>query len=88
MIRHLVLPNNLSSAHDILRSVADEISPNVTLSLMNQYFPVHKALRMPELSRKITVQEYDVAVAQLSRLYLEQGCLQTKDYLVPFPKET
>ncbi len=88
MIRHLVLPNNLSGAHNVLRFIAAEISPNVTISLMNQYFPVHKALRMPELSRKITVQEYDVAVAQLSRLGLEQGYLQTKDYLVPFPKET
>ena len=87
MIRHLVLPNDLAGTREVLRFIAAEISPNVTLSLMNQYFPAHKALKMPELNRKITVQEYDVAVEQLSGLGLERGYVQETDYLAPCPQD-
>lgn len=83
IIRHLVLPNNIAGTHKVLEFITREISPNVTLSLMNQYFPAHKAHGMRELSRKLTVKEYDVAVESLFRFGLDQGYLQENDYLEP-----
>jgi putative pyruvate formate lyase activating enzyme len=85
IIRHLVLPHDLAGTQQVLEYIADELSPRVWVSLMNQYFPAHKALQMLELNRKITVQEYDVAVEKLTSLKLDRGYVQENDYLTPCP---
>ena len=88
MIRHLVLPNDVAGTRQVLEFIAHEISPNVTISLMNQYFPAHLALDMPEINRKITVAEYDVALDALAGAGLDQGYIQEKDCLLPCLTET
>jgi putative pyruvate formate lyase activating enzyme len=47
------------------------------MSLMNQYFPAHRAHRMPPLDRKTTREEYEQAFQALIRLGLENGFVQT-----------
>ncbi len=76
IIRHLVLPNNLAGTEDILRFIAQEISPRTYISLMGQYFPAHKAHSIPELSRRLTQEEYDQAVETASQLELENTWVQ------------
>lgn len=58
LIRHLVLPNNLAGSHEILEFIAQEISINTYLNIMDQYFPAYHASRYPELNRRITRDEY------------------------------
>ncbi len=58
LIRHLVLPGGLAGSHESLSWLAREVSPHVTLSLMSQYYPTHRALHTPLLSRRLTAQEY------------------------------
>ncbi len=59
IIRHLVLPDNISGTAETMRWIRDNISSQVVISLMSQYSPMYDALRSPELGRKITTSEYD-----------------------------
>jgi len=58
LVRHLVLPNNLAGTDEIVRFLAEEISPQTYLNLMDQYRPAYRAARYPELTRPVTVEEY------------------------------
>jgi putative pyruvate formate lyase activating enzyme len=61
-VRHLVLPENLAGTDKVVRFLAEEISPNTYLNLMDQYRPAYKADHFPELNRRVTRQEYQAAV--------------------------
>lgn len=62
LIRHLVLPENLAGTKEIMRFIAEKISPNTYVNIMAQYYPAHKANSFKELSRRISNQEYQYAV--------------------------
>jgi putative pyruvate formate lyase activating enzyme len=42
--------------------IAEELSKDVYVNIMAQYYPEHKAYGIPELSRRITREEYRNAV--------------------------
>ncbi|MBZ9572417.1 radical SAM protein [Patescibacteria group bacterium] len=76
LVRHLVLPNDLAGSEKIFKFLAKEISPNTFLNIMGQYYPCYRAFEFPELSRRITYEEYQEAIklakkANLKRLYRE-----------------
>ena len=81
ILRHLVLPNGIAGTRDVLGFVAREISPDVTISLMNQYFPANRAHSLPALSRRLTTEEYEAAVNYLLEFGLEKGYVQESDCL-------
>jgi len=62
LVRHLVLPNDLAGTGEVVRFLAEEVSPDTYLNLMDQYRPAHKAYHFPELNRRISRQEYENAV--------------------------
>jgi putative pyruvate formate lyase activating enzyme len=62
LVRHLILPNNLAGTDKVVEFLAEEISPNTYLNLMDQYRPAYKAHYHPDLNRRITSQEYETAV--------------------------
>jgi putative pyruvate formate lyase activating enzyme len=62
IIRHLVLPNRISGTKEFLRFVAEEISKTSYVNIMRQYRPEYKASEYPELSRRITREEYAEAL--------------------------
>jgi putative pyruvate formate lyase activating enzyme len=62
LVRHLVLPNNLAGTEKIVQFLADKVSPNTYLNLMDQYRPAYKAHMYPELDRSITHEEYQAAM--------------------------
>ena len=39
LIRHLVLPGHAEESKKVLRTIAEELSPGIHLSLMSQYHP-------------------------------------------------
>ena len=59
IVRHLVLPDDLAGSEKILKFLAEEISKNAFLNIMDQYFPCYKAFFYPELSRGITKEEHE-----------------------------
>lgn len=64
LIRHLVLPNDLAGTADIVHFLAEEISKDTYLNLMDQYRPDYNARQIPELDRRLTGDEYIRAVRQ------------------------
>lgn len=58
LIRHLVLPDNLAGSEKVLDFVADEISKNTYINVMDQYHPAYKANEYSELNRRIKSDEY------------------------------
>jgi putative pyruvate formate lyase activating enzyme len=76
IIRHLVLPNGLSGTKEAMEFVSEELSTNVNVSLMSQYFPVFKALENKEIARKITLEEYNKAVDIMEKYGLFNGWVQ------------
>jgi putative pyruvate formate lyase activating enzyme len=72
MIRHLVLPNNISGTDRFVQWVAKELSPGTFVNLMAQYRPEHKASDYPELSRRITSDEWHQALAWAKQAGLTQ----------------
>ena len=61
LVRHLVLPNDLSGTEKIIDFLAKEISPNTAINIMDQYRPCFLAFNYPELSRRISPEEYKKA---------------------------
>ena len=59
LVRHLVLPNDCAGSDDIVRFLAEEISPDTYLNLMDQYRPCYRAADVPEVNRPITRDEFD-----------------------------
>ena len=47
LIRHLVLPGHAEESKKVLRSIAEELSPGVHLSLMSQYHPTESVKKPP-----------------------------------------
>jgi len=91
IVRHLVLPNGLAGSEKSLKWLASELSTSVTVSIMAQYLPVHKAQRVPSLSRVISIDEYEMVTGLLSDLGFENGWVQeigsAKNYIPDFEKE-
>ncbi|MCS7181502.1 MAG: radical SAM protein [Thermoanaerobaculum sp.] len=69
LVRLLVLPNGLAGVEESLAWMAQHLSPRVTVSLLSQYRPCHwvERGRFPELARRITLAEYQRALAALDR---------------------
>lgn len=76
LIRHLVLPNNLAGTDRILPWIAQNISRKTYISLMSQYFPAHRAMEYPLLSRTLNSKEYHEARIILEQCGFENGWLQ------------
>ncbi len=76
IIRHLVLPAGLADTPGAMRWIAAELSPEVYVSVMDQYFPTYRTLDDPVLGRKITEEEYDAALDAFEAAGLQNGWLQ------------
>ena len=70
IVRHLVLPQNLDETRAILTSLKPIIN-DAYLSLMAQYTPFGDIDKLPELKRKITKREYEIALSIIEELGFE-----------------
>lgn len=76
IIRHLILPEGLSGTGEVIKFLAENISQNIYLSLMDQYFPAYKSLEHRILYRKITLEEYNNAIEAFYAYGLHNGWIQ------------
>jgi putative pyruvate formate lyase activating enzyme len=76
MIRHLILPGDIAGSKDSLNWLTDEISGDVYISIMSQYYPAHRAYRYPPLSRRISSEEYAKVVHLAEKLGITNGWIQ------------
>lgn len=62
LIRHLILPNDLADTEEIIDFIANMVSKETYLNLMDQYHPAYRAHLYPELNRRISKEEYRKAI--------------------------
>ncbi|MCK4678646.1 MAG: radical SAM protein [Bacteroidales bacterium] len=63
LIRHLVLPQQLSNTKEIMRFISEKISRNTYVNIMPQYRPCGRADEVKELARSLSQEEFDEALA-------------------------
>ena len=86
IIRHLVLPGDIASSEESLRWLVEEVSPEITVSIMSQYHPSYRARKYPPLDRRITPAEYEYVVNLVEELGLVNGWVQeieSHQYFLP-----
>lgn len=69
LVRHLVMPNDVSNTKEVMTFLADKISEDTYVNVMDQYHPCGKAMLDPGINRRLTRKEYVEAV----RLTREAG---------------
>jgi putative pyruvate formate lyase activating enzyme len=89
IVRHLVLPGQIENSNVALSWIRDMLGPDTLVSLMAQYYPVHRAAELPEMNRRLTRAEYDAVRDHFESLGFEQGFVQeldaaSKDYTPTF----
>jgi putative pyruvate formate lyase activating enzyme len=72
LVRHLVLPKNISGTGRVLEFLAEEISPDTYLNLMDQYRPCYRADENPPLDRPITSRDFSGALGRAESLGLHR----------------
>ncbi|OIN98476.1 radical SAM protein [Candidatus Desantisbacteria bacterium CG_4_10_14_0_8_um_filter_48_22] len=77
LIRHLVLPNRLASSEKVFEFIAKELSPDMAVNIMAQYYPAHLANKYDEINRLPAVNEYTEALRAAKSAGLNQGWRQT-----------
>jgi putative pyruvate formate lyase activating enzyme len=76
LVRHLVLPDGVEESCSILKFIAEELGRDVTVSLMRQYFPAHRAHEYPDIARGITWEEYHRVLEFFDTLEFESAFIQ------------
>lgn len=76
LIRHLVLPGHASESREVLRSIAEELSTGVNISLMSQYHPTPLVKSHSELGRTLYASEYELVTDAMEALGFRNGWTQ------------
>jgi len=76
IVRHLVLPGNISNSIGVLRFLANEISPRIHVSLLAQYYPTRHVENHPQLHRSVSESEYQQVVDEMEKLGMYNGWIQ------------
>ena len=76
LIRHLVLPENLAGSQKIFEFIVNELSPDICVNIMAQYYSCHLANQFPEIDRRIDAKEYMEAIRLAEKTGLKNGFRQ------------
>lgn len=79
LIRHLVLPGNISQTFRIFEYVSQNFPQETAISIMRQYIPFGAAAKMPPLNRKLTAKEYKLAKRRILELGFENVYFQNAE---------
>ena len=67
LVRHLVLPEGIAGTGEVVRFIAEEISRETYINIMDQYHPCFEASEYPPIGRRITGREYAEAIKMATR---------------------
>lgn len=71
LIRHLIIPSNLSSTEKVLEFIKNNLGENTWISLLTQYHPEFKAYKFPEINRRINMEESTKALKKAEEIGLK-----------------
>ncbi|MBQ3489997.1 MAG: radical SAM protein [Clostridia bacterium] len=77
IVRHLVLPGHTEDSMAVLEYLHKTYGDSIYISIMNQYTPMGKYKKFPELSRKLTSYEYGKVVKFAEKIGIRNGFLQS-----------
>ena len=75
LVRHLILPNGIAGSKKVIDFIAEDLSTETYLNLMDQYHPAFKADKFYELDRRITPKEYAGIINYARQHGLTRGLL-------------
>ena len=64
LLRHLVMPSGMAGTGEVMSFIANHVSKNTYVNIMDQYRPCGKALHVKELARRVSVTEFNTAVKE------------------------
>lgn len=73
LIRHLVLPNQIAGSEKVLDFIADELSKDSYVNIMDQYRPAYRAYQYNELNRRLTHNEFEAVIQYAKKIGLSRG---------------
>ena len=76
IIRHLVLPWQWRDSCRCLDWIYGTFGDQVYVSIMNQYMPLYKACRHPEINRPLTTLEYQKVIRHARNIGITKGFMQ------------
>ena len=76
IVRHLILPGHTKNSLAVLEYLHKTYGNDIFISVMNQYTPVWKQEKYPELNRKVTRREYEKVLNYAVELGIENGYFQ------------
>lgn len=79
IVRHLVLPGNVSQAIKVMDWVKANLPEDTVVSLMSQYTPCGKTVEYPIINRTLSEREYDIVLNHAEKLDLENVFIQERD---------
>ena len=76
IVRHLILPGHTKNSIAVLQYLHETYGDNIMISMMNQFTPVWKQEKFPELNRKVTKRDYEKVLNIALELGIENGYFQ------------
>ena len=76
IVRHLLLPNHIDDSKKVLYYLYNNYKDNIYISIMNQYTPVTKITKYPELNNTVQEKEYDELINYACDLGIKNAFIQ------------
>ncbi len=76
IVRHLMLPGGGMDSRKVLRCLHETYGNRIYVSIMNQYTPMRRFEKYPELNRRVSGKAYDRLVDFAISLGIENGFIQ------------
>ncbi|MDH5508973.1 MAG: radical SAM protein [Nitrospinota bacterium] len=73
LIRHLVMPGHKEDTEAILKFIAEKLSPDSYVNIMEQYHPAWRSHEFDKINRRITHAEWEEACETARKLGLSRG---------------
>ena len=73
LIRHLVMPNGVAGTKEVIAFIAQELSSDSYVNIMDQYRPLYRAGEYPAIDRRISSREYREAIEVAQGAGLHRG---------------
>lgn len=76
IIRHLMLPGLLFDSKKVIDYIHTAFNDSAYISLMNQYTPMHEAVKYPEINKSLNPDHYDTLVDYCVNRGITKGFIQ------------
>lgn len=89
IVRHLCLPGHVDDSKRVLRYLHETYGDRIYISIMSQYTPIRAIEGYPELSRKLSRDEYGRILTFAERIGISSGFIQegeaaSESFIPPF----